>query len=114
MIIRYDVKARYQIEEIFQYGKSNFGSQTALRYIQKMRENINGLKQHPLAGSIEWLLTDKEHEYRFIFVKPYKVIYSIKGEIIRIHLFWHTYRNPDTLKSCPLEVCEPSSPYGKE
>ena len=30
MIIRYDVKARYQIEEIFQYGKSNFGSQTAL------------------------------------------------------------------------------------
>ena len=94
MIIRYDVKARYQIEEIFQYGKSNFGSQTALRYIQKLRENINGLKQHPLAGSIEWLLTDKEHEYRFIFVKPYKVIYSIKGEIIRIHLFWHTYRNP--------------------
>lgn len=52
MIIRYDVKARYQIEEIFQYGKSNFGSQTALRYIQKLRENINGLKQHPLAGSI--------------------------------------------------------------
>lgn len=114
MIIQYDVNARYQIAEIFQYGKNNFGSQTALRYVRKLREKINELKLHPRAGSIEWMLTDKEHEYRYIFVKPYKVIYSIKGDIIRIHLFWHTYRNPDILKDYPIEVCEAPSPYGKE
>lgn len=31
------------------------------------------LKDNPLIGSIEWELTDEEHEYRFLLVKPYKI-----------------------------------------
>jgi hypothetical protein len=37
------------------------------------------LKDNPLIGSIEWELTDEEHEYRFLLVKPYKIIYSVKN-----------------------------------
>ena len=98
MKIQYDIEARRQIGEIFKYGKVKFGTQTALKYKEKLREKINTLKQNPLIGNIEWMLTDEEHEYRFLLVKPYKIIYSVKGDIIRIHLFWHIHRNPDILK----------------
>jgi plasmid stabilization system protein ParE len=98
MKIQYDIEARRQIGEIFKYGKVKFGTQIALKYKEKLREKINTLKQNPLIGNIEWMLTDEEHEYRFLLVKPYKIIYSVKGDIIRIHLFWHIHRNPDILK----------------
>jgi hypothetical protein len=58
------------------------------------------------------MLTDEEHEYRFLLVKPYKIIYSVKGDIIRIHFFWHIHRNPDILKDYPIGVCEEAPPYG--
>lgn len=112
MKIQYDIEARRQIEEIFRFGKTKFGTRTALRYKEKLIERINALKQNPFIGSIEWLLTDKVHEYRFILVKPYKVIYSVKGDVIRIHLFWHTHRDPDTLRDYPIAVCEEAPPYG--
>ena len=109
MKIQYDIEARRQIGEIFKYGKVKFGTQTALKYKEKLREKINTLKQNPLIGNIEWMLTDEEHEYRFLLVKPYKIIYSVKGDIIRIHLFWHIHRNPDILKDYPIGVCEEAS-----
>ena len=112
MKIQYDIEARRQIGEIFKYVKVKFGTQTALKYKEKLREKINTLKQNPLIGNIEWMLTDEEHEYRFLLVKPYKIIYSVKGDIIRIHLFWHIHRNPDILKDYPIGVCEEVPPYG--
>lgn len=112
MKIQYDIEARRQIGEIFKYGKVKFGTQIALKYKEKLREKINTLKQNPLIGNIEWMLTDEEHEYRFLLVKPYKIIYSVKGNIIRIHFFWHIHRNPDILKDYPIGVCEEAPPYG--
>ena len=114
MTIQYDIVAQRQIGEIFKYGKKTFGIRTALVFKEKIRERINSLKQNPLIGGIEWLLTDGEHEYRYLLVNPYKIIYSIKDDVIRIHLFWHTHRSPDTLKDYPIGVCEEVTPYGKE
>ena len=114
MTIQYDIEAQRQIGEIFKYGKKKFGILTALRFKEGIRKKISMLKDNPLTGSIEWELTDEEHEYRFLLVKPYKIIYSVKGDIIRIHLFWHTHRDPDILRNYPIGVCEAVAPYGKE
>ena len=96
--IVYDRQARQQIEEIFHYGKAHFGPNTALRYKAAIRQNISILKSNPFAVSIEHELSDDTHEYRYLLVKPYKIIYSVKDDFVRIHFFWHTSRNPDDLK----------------
>ena len=97
MKIAYDIEARRQIGEIFRYGKKKFGTSTALKYKEAIRHTILHLKQHPFMGSIEGNLSDTKHEYRYLLVKPYKIIYSVKDETVRIHFFWHTSQDPDTL-----------------
>ena len=98
MKIQYDIEARRQIGEIFKYGKVKFGTQIALKYKEKLREKINTLKQNPLIGNIEWMLTDEEHEYRFLLVKPYKIIYSVKCPLhSRIPLHQSAFRSPATV-----------------
>lgn len=96
--ITYDRQACQQIEEIYHYGKAHFGPNTALRYKATIRQSISLLKSNPLAGSIEHELSDETHEYRYLLVKPYKIIYSVKDEFIRMHFLWHTSRNPIDLK----------------
>lgn len=97
--IIYDTQARRQIGEIYRYGKEHFGPNTALRFKEAIRQAIASLKQTPLIGSVEQELTTNEHEYRFLQVKPYKIIYSVADDTIRIHLFWHTSRNPQAMGS---------------
>lgn len=96
--ITYDRQVRQQMEDIFHYGKTHFGLHTALRYKATIRQSISILKSNPLAGSIEHELSDDAHEYRYLLVKPYKIIYSVKDDFVRIHFLWHTSRNPIDLK----------------
>lgn len=98
MKIVYDIEAREQVGEIFRYGKEHFGWNAAMRYKNTLRKSISALKQNPLMGCVEQELCDGgSTEYRYLLVKPYKVIYSVKGDVIRVHLFWHTSREPRTL-----------------
>ncbi len=84
----------------------------AQRYITEMRERMNLLKLFPTMGNIEQSLTTTEYEYRYMYHKPYKIIYSVQESVIRIHLFWHTYRNPDDLSEYTFGVCESQPMYG--
>ncbi|HJA83255.1 MAG TPA: type II toxin-antitoxin system RelE/ParE family toxin [Candidatus Bacteroides intestinavium] len=95
--IIYDTQARQQIGEIYRYGKERFGPQTAARFKETLRQTIALLKQHPLMGSVEPELSTDCHEYRYLLVNPYKVIYSVTDETVRIHLLWHTGRDPRTM-----------------
>ncbi len=85
---------------------------TAWIFRDAVRQKVNHLKLHPFIGSIEWQLTTSAHEYRYLLLKPYKIIYSDKDDVIRIHLFWHTRRNPNSLVNYPIGLNEPSEPYG--
>ncbi len=84
MKLQYDIEAKRQLREIFDYSKERFGLHTAYKFRDAIRQKINTLKQHPFIGSIEWQLTTSEYEYRYLLLKPYKIIYSIKDDVIRI------------------------------
>ncbi len=110
MKILFDIEAKEQLREIFIYSKENYGLRHAHQYIASIRNKIDSLKTFPLQGNIEWQLTTADHEYRYLLQKPYKIIYSIKDKTIRIHLFWHSRRNPSTMSTATFGVCEPSIP----
>lgn len=99
--IVYDNQAQRQIEEAYRYGKEHFGPRTAARFKEALRKSIALLKQHPLMGSVEPELSTGRREYRYLLVRPYKIVYSFADETVRIHLLWHTSRSP---QSMPEEV----------
>ncbi|MDH6306581.1 hypothetical protein M2459_003306 [Parabacteroides sp. PF5-5] len=59
----------------------------------------NMLKVFPYAGQIEPLLTDLPVCYRYLLViRRFKIIYTVRENIVDIHAVWDCRQNEDTLK----------------
>ena len=97
MVIQYAPRAQKDLTDIYEYGKETFGIRTSKRFIEKIRKNIKVLKHSPYIGLIEESLSAEKQEYRSLLVSPYKIIYSVMENTVRIHFLWHTSRNPQGL-----------------
>jgi len=67
----------------------------ATRFVQKIRDSVNGIKRFPESGS---LVPESEVELREIFVGNYRVIYRVNDQIVEVLNVTHGARMlPDSL-----------------
>lgn len=98
MILIFDPIFKVQLSEIFKFGKKQFGKKVATDFKFKISSAIKLLKSSPEMGQEEYTLCTTNKTYRYLLVLPYKIIYSIDKDTIRIHFLWHTSQAPDKMK----------------
>ena len=75
-IIRAD-KAEDQLRDIIYYIADDSGSiDTALKYLDKIEESINRLKEFPNSGSIPRYSILKKQGYRVVIVEKHLIFYK--------------------------------------
>lgn len=108
MKLVFDPIFKIQIAEVYKFGKKRFGKKIADKYKLEIQSSIKLLKQNPEMGQEEYTLCHKNYTYRYLLVLPYKIIYSINDDTIRIHFMWHTSQSPDKMIAY---VSDDSNPF---
>jgi toxin ParE1/3/4 len=85
-----------QLNDIFDYHLIKASSNIAQKLAQKIIDATIILENNPKSGRKEDLLDDRPHEFRFLVVKNYKIIYWIDYEfsLIYISMVFDTRQNP--------------------
>jgi len=97
--VKWTKKAADQLERATRYIKEEHGSTYAEIVLSRILRSTSFLASHPGMGSKEPLLAHKKHEYRYLVVWSYKVIYKVaKNGNVTIASVFHTSRNPSKLK----------------
>jgi toxin ParE1/3/4 len=79
-ILRTD-KAQDQLRDIIYYIADDSGSvDTALKYLDKIEESINCLKEFPNLGSIPRYSILKKQGYRVVIVEKHLIFYKVIEE----------------------------------
>ncbi|WP_352169367.1 type II toxin-antitoxin system RelE/ParE family toxin [Proteiniborus sp. MB09-C3] len=79
-IMRTD-KAEDQLRDIIYYIADDSGSvDTALKYLDKIEESINRLKEFPNSGSIPRYSILKKQGYIIVFVEKHLIFYKVSEE----------------------------------
>lgn len=79
-IMRTD-KAEDQLRDIIYYIADDSGSiDTALKYLDKIEESINRLKEFPNSGSIPRYSILKKQGYRVVIVEKHLIFYKVSEE----------------------------------
>ncbi|SFW39103.1 Plasmid stabilization system protein ParE [Prevotellaceae bacterium HUN156] len=99
MQVEVSKRAQRQWIRILVYYNEMGGERAAanlhLKYLQKQKR----LLKYPESGSLEPLLSDKKIRYRSLIINDYyKLIYYVKGDILRIAAFWDMRMHPDNLR----------------
>lgn len=82
-------------QEIAQYIHDTFGEKALMEFQKKTTEWEDTILAMPHIGHIEPLLQGLEVTYRSVVIhKHSKLVYSIGNDIIKIHAFWDTRREP--------------------
>lgn len=97
MKLKWDTKVKQQIADAYAYGKYSFGEQVANKFKENIMLKTKLLKTFPQMGMIEPSLEGNQIVYRYILEASYKIIYSIEGDLIRIHIFWNCRQEPNDL-----------------
>lgn len=75
------------LEGIYNYIAEHDTVDHAVKVIMRIKESVAGLAEFPDRGVYpKELLILGIREYREIFFKPYRIIYRVMGEVIRVHL----------------------------
>lgn len=83
-----------QLEDIFDYHKTNASHTIAKRLVRSIIEKSIILDSTPLLGAKEPLLSDRLFEYRFLVEKNYKIIYRFNDNLVRIVSVFDCRQNP--------------------
>jgi plasmid stabilization system protein ParE len=101
--IRWTDFAIDQLKDIFDYHLIKASSNIAQKLVQKIIDATIILENNPKSGRKEDLLEGRTHEFRFLVVKNYKIIYWIDYEfsLIYISMVFDTRQNPKRI----IKVC---------
>ena len=73
MKIIWDPLVKQQIEQIFRFNQTTFGTSKAKHIVESIYQHINLLKKFPLMGTIEQNTTDWAPPYRYLVEKHCKI-----------------------------------------
>ncbi|MFU8842930.1 MAG: type II toxin-antitoxin system RelE/ParE family toxin [Bacteroidales bacterium] len=91
--------ARFQLEDIFNYYKSEASIRVARKLVKQIIERTIQLEKNPESGPKEPLLTDRKFEYRYLVEGNYKIIYWIEDNYIKVATVFDCRQNPEKIKN---------------
>ena len=97
MKIIWDPLVKQQIEQIFRFNQTTFGTSKAKHIVESIYQHINLLKKFPLMGPIEQNTTDWAPPYRYLVEKHCKIYYTVDKDVIYVALIWDTRQDPQKL-----------------
>ena len=99
MQIEVSKRAQRQWFRILVYYNEMGGESAAFKLHKKFLQKQERLLKHPESGFPESLLSDRKIQYRASIINDYyKVIYYVKGDVVRIAAFWDMRMHPDKLR----------------
>jgi len=99
MQIEVSKRAQHQWLRILVYYNEMGGERAAFRLHQKYLQKQARLLKYPESGFSEPLLRDRKILYRAAIINDYyKLIYYVRGDVIRVAAFWDMRMHPDKLR----------------
>jgi toxin ParE1/3/4 len=89
--------AKNNLKEIFDFYKINVSVSIAFSIVKYLKSNINTLVNFPYKGQNLKTTKPLPHNYYYIIVRNYKVIYEIINSNIYIITVFDTRQNPEKL-----------------
>lgn len=86
--------ALVQLEEIFDFHKTQAGYKIARNLVKSIVQKVLILETNPFLGVKEHLLLDRPFEYRFLIFKNYKIIYRYTENFVKINMVFDCRQNP--------------------
>ena len=91
-------KAEQELNEIIDYMVTNGDVNSAYKTFKKIRDRVELLKiSHEQGRAIPELEMFKVKDYREVIVKPWRIIYKIEKEIIKVLLVIDGRRNVEDI-----------------
>ena len=95
MKVSWSKKAAKSAQTTTTYIYKEFGLKSGQKFLSEISHVCQLLEDNPYLGPIEPLLTNKKKQYRSVVDNHLnKLVYYIKGDIIRIAAVWDTRREP--------------------
>ena len=100
MQVEVSKRAQHQWLRILVYYNEMGGERAAANLHQKYLQKQKRLLKYPESGSLESLLQDRKICYRSVIInKYYKMVYYVKGDVLRIAAFWDMRMHSERLKN---------------
>ncbi len=99
MQVEVSKRAQQQWLRILVYYNEMGGNRAAANLHQKYLQKQKRLLKYPESGTPEPQLRDRRILYRYVIINDYyKMVYYVKGDILRIAAFWDMRMHPDKLR----------------
>lgn len=100
MKVEWSLKAQQRVIEALEYCLKEFGEKVTDRFAEELERKALQLSNNPEMGPVEPLLQQEETTFRYLLVKPYKLIYSVSEEhdTIYIATLFNTLQSPSKLR----------------
>ena len=98
MQIEVSKRAQRQWLQILVYYNEMGGERAAAKLHRKYLQKKKRLLKFPESGTPESLLRDRKIQYRSVIINEYyKMVYYVKGEVLRVAAFWDMRMHPENL-----------------
>lgn len=92
--------AENKLDDIYSYYSEKAGEKTAQKLVKGIIECTTSLQYQPEVGQVEFLLKEREEEFRYLVFKNYKIVYWVNTKTQRVEIanVFDTRQNPQKLK----------------